>query len=402
VKLVRRIILALLPGLALSLTLAGAAGPAYAASGPVVYVDDTAANNGKIACPGAVMTNDLGTLTIVANETLYICPGSYKGQLLILGVNNVKVIGKGYPTIIPDSGDYVIIQVSIAQNVTIQGLVLDGGGFFTMSSQTGIGFDGASGLISGNYITRIRATTPSPTCSGGGGIKIDGTGAGSVKVLKNTVVDFQCYGIVVLRATNAIVQNNLVWGSATIGESNAGISGYDSPNMTIANNTIGSDWNPLMTGDSFTAIQLEETPAAKMVKNKINSVSDGLWVTARCQTVAANNPDNLLVTGNTFTAAQRGVFIQVEAQPAATCAPSSDLDVIKGNTFAYPLLSGSTPVRVSTYDNNLADTYAPDMSLSILSNKFYGTAAFYGDNAGPGITILANSGNKLIPPPDGS
>src|SRR5689334_6067440 len=83
------------------------------AAGAKLYIDDTAANNGGMACPGAVMTSDFTSVTIAANTTVYICPGNYEGVLSITE-DNVKVIGKGFPRLTPGSGESYLIQIDSA------------------------------------------------------------------------------------------------------------------------------------------------------------------------------------------------------------------------------------------------------------------------------------------------
>lgn len=401
-KLKRFMIAALFPAV-LSLALGGAM-PAAAATGTVLYIDDGAVPNGTAKCTSPTIQTDLSTLTVTSNETIYLCPGLYKGKLLMIGVSNVKVIGLGNPTIQAVGGpsNYAIVEAASSTNVTIQGLILDGNNAFT-SDQIGILFSSTSGTITGNTIMRIRETTPGTGCSGGEGIRIDGS-PGPLKIVKNTLVDYQCYGMMVLRASGALVQHNRLWSSAHIGDdTDTGIYAYDDTGLAISSNTISSDYNTSMITAGYAGIYLEDTPAAKVTTNTISGVLFGIRVRTYCTNGAASNPDHLTITSNKMTGFVRGVQLEVAALASPTCAGSSTGDTIKSNQFYNPTLGSATGVNVLSSDANGADSFTPsDNGLIISANKYYGLDALYGDNGGPGLTAPVQTGNKPLPPVTGS
>jgi parallel beta-helix repeat protein len=282
----------------------------------------------------------------------------------------------------------------------IQGLVLDGADLFSIDYPYGIYASESTGTINGNYIIRIRRYPISTTCSGGAGIRID-SAPGPVKIVGNTVHDFQCHGIVVYRATNPLIQRNRIWGTALIGQGNDGINVFDSINTTISSNSVSSDWTTEMTSQTFWGINVSDAPGTKIVGNKLSYVSSGVFLSAQCGAIVWGNPDNVQITGNKVTSAFYAILIQVEEFPGDSCTSTANNVTIKGNTLVYPRLVGWLPVRVNSIDHDAGDSELPSVAgLVMTGNKYTAGVDFY-TSSGSGIVVQTNTKNSPVPPPAG-
>lgn len=299
---------------------ASAAAPAKAAK--TIFIDDS---RDGVQCPGALDEANLyleSPFPVQSGQTITFCSGEYYGTLFIDGLTNVKVTGKadpilGMPRIIPakDPGSLGtvfpdLISITDSSNITVSGLILDGGfkgqtdtnwntAVHTMS---GIHVTNSSVTVSNNIISRIR---PSSTAPEGTSILADGDPASlkKLKILHNIISDFNWTAIKIDGAfyQPAITRNMLLFTRTPSSSGSTGISLTGMTSGTVSANAL-STIQTYLSGSGSLGIDLGKTQNMKVSANKIDGISTGIGV-GNTNGVMAHNT----ISGNTIVGADIGI-----------------------------------------------------------------------------------------------
>lgn len=244
-----------------------------------------------------------------SNDTIKVAPGTYQEQVVIgSGKDGIRLVGSGQnstnimaPALL--TGAHAVVEVSGAQNVTIQDFTIEGPASTGNSggSLYGIRIDGAgSATIMQNHVTKIEDT---PFDGVQEGIAIDVGRAsegqtGSAIISHNTIDNYQKGGIVVSNTgSSAEIDHNTVVGAGpTALLAQNGIQISSGAAAQVSQNTIsGNEYTP-QTGAS-TGILLFAPGAVTIDHNTLSNNDVGVY------SFGATGPDidHNKVTGSTFT-----------------------------------------------------------------------------------------------------
>jgi nitrous oxidase accessory protein NosD len=263
-------------------------------------------------------------------STITVCAGTYAETLVIDSKPGLKLIGKDMPRIIPPRYYYAgsLISVWDSSNVVIQGLIVDGNYAFQPGStnMTGIWFHDSSGTISQNIISHMRRSALD-TSPYGIGIRLSSnprTSLFTVKILSNTITDFQYAGISVSGNYKPIISRNLI---QTISGPNdpSGILLDELAGGTISGNVITNNYG-FEPGILNTGIKLVNTSNVKVTSNTITGSRTGVYLQGALLTAEANS-----ISGNQILDCGTGVLIDTSAGGRA------NNNSIKGNKMISTL-----------------------------------------------------------------
>jgi parallel beta-helix repeat protein len=258
-------------------------------------------------------------------NTILIDPGTYAEQVTIpstITTTNSLVINaantSNKPTVKPTStltGSMAIFDVNGAKGVTIENLVIDGGG--TSSAWFGVFVEGAgSATITLNTIQNVAATA-STGGDTGFGIRVGRSSrsgqlatTGTATITSNTITGYGKGGIDVANTgSSATVTSNTVTGaghkvSDNINQVQNGIEIDDGATGTVSNNTVSKNGSA-KTGFGSAGILLYQPGSSVTVSNNNLSSNDvGIWVfDAASPTVSNNSITSSTIYGIAFDSA---------------------------------------------------------------------------------------------------
>jgi parallel beta-helix repeat protein len=265
-------------------------------------------------------------------------------NLKLKGADQASIIT--LPTAFAGSQTTIIVEISGAQNVRIDGFTIEGPGNGTGSIGYGIEVDqGGSAIITNNHITHIR-DNPFSGDQNGVGIEVGRASTfqtGTATIDHNTIDDYQKGGIVVSNTgSSADIENNTVIGAG--------------PTALIAQN----------------GIQVSDGAAAEVSYNKISGNVYTL------QTVVSTgillfNPGAVTVDHNTVSKNDVGVY------SFGATSPNINHNEITRNTFNGIILDTTTGAQVK---------------YNLTNNNGFGDLT--GNPTGDGGIALFNSKNNTV------
>ncbi len=240
------------------------------------------------------------------NDTIKVDPGTYQEQVTI-NKDGIKLEGSGQDSTFIEApavltGFHAVVEVSGAQNVTLDGFTIEGPASTANSggSLYGIRIDGGgSATITRNHITKIEDT---PFDGVQEGIAIDVGRAsegqtGSATISDNTIDNYQKGGIVVSNAgSSAEIDHNVVVGAGpTPLIAQNGIEIADGATADVSHNDISGNVYTPQTAAS-TGILLYSPGTVTLDHNTLSNNDVGIY------SYGATGPDidHNQVTGSTF------------------------------------------------------------------------------------------------------
>lgn len=415
-------------GLVLALVMGGAASPAAASGGLVIYVNDTTANDPTPTfCPPTPYTTILAGLggigSATSNVTLTICPGTYavSGSTTFTGMTNLKMIGKGGPVVVAPIGfSGTLFLFDHVTNATVQGLTIDGQGQLGANANA-IEFHDTSGMIKQNTISSWHElygpTVPTAPAGVATGIMVhEYDFPANVTVQQNTLHDMQDFGIWAMepyaggKATivkNRVVMSPNITPIATLadGPAQAGIAlFYSAAGSSITGNQILSESDLYPAGSTHTrGIALYESSGTKVTGNTIRGVRYQITVESYCEFVGYANANGNTISGNKlYDVSWDGLLLTASTLYATACGtPHADLNMFTGNKVYTQMLVPSTiPYGTDILGSGTVTINGNQVKGNTFAGFVSPTYAIH--QFGTGITGLVSSPNKyLAAPPAG-
>lgn len=357
VKQYRRFITFALSALVAGLTLAANTLPAQAASRVTAVVDD------DLACPRAAFTNIQDAINFVGASagTITVCPGVYRGTFQVANANNLTITAKKgaviAPPVAPALFTGVLLTVQTSKNVTVQGFTFDGESRLqTFGDPNAIEYFDASGMVKSNSIVNWhRSNFAGPDLGPGGVIvgalhaihligmaplDINGHPANQVRVMNNTIVDYQEKAIHAEgRVAVAISGNKLSAGlpplppaanvfSIGITLEPLGDASVGTPAGSITGNTITGHGGP--QNDAIdSGILLKQTSGLNVSTNTLTHVVTGISFFTSC--VSSAGASNNTVKANKINESINGIEVTAIGGFPNVCDVHADHYVIMGN-----------------------------------------------------------------------
>ena len=260
--------------------------------------------------PGEFPTIQSAVLAANPGDTIKVDPGTYKEQVIIdtnsrgATLNNLKLEGSGQsstfiqlPPTAPPSQTTAILEISIAQKVTVNGFTIEGPGNTPFAS-IGYGVEvdhGGSAIITNNHITHIRDNPLSGDQNGVGilvGRQSQGT-TGSAMISHNIIDDYQKGGIVVDNTgSSAMIDHNTITGVGStplIAQNGIQISRGATANVTSNNVSQNLYAAASPTGDESTGILLFQPGAVMVAGNMLSHNDVGIYSLAASAPKIGNN-----------------------------------------------------------------------------------------------------------------
>jgi parallel beta-helix repeat protein len=368
--------------------------------------------------PGKTFSTIQAAVNAAANsstaDTIKIDPGTYAEQVTIpstITATNSLVITAASttnkPTVKPTAtltGTQAIIDVNGATGVTIQNLVIDGGG--TSSAWFGVFVEGGgSATVQSNTIRNVTATASTGEDTGFGirvgRSSLSGQSAttGTATITSNTITNYGKGGIDVANTgSSATITSNTVTGAGhKVGDNVAlvqnGIEIDDGATGKVSSNSVSKNGSA-QTGFGSAGILLFQPGKGVTVSNNSLSSNDvGIWVLDADSPTISNNS----ASGSTFY----GIALDSAGGSGVTGATVSNNSCGSnlGDGINVANTSGSTFSNNSTSSNsgNGFVLYANDTNNKITqtsskSNQGYGV--WVEDSTSSGNTFSQNTFTK--------
>jgi parallel beta-helix repeat protein len=289
---------------------------------PNILVDDD-----KVQCPTAAYTSIQAAVNAAkSGDIIRVCAGTYREQVVI--DKSLSVESDNGVIVIPSdvvansagssSGDAIaaIILVRNADNVNLQGLIVDGSGNgLTACGPTLIGilYQDASGAIAHNAVRHARLANDLQGCQSGLAIDVESSGSGqsNVTVADNSVDGYQKNGITADEpGTRVFVIDNAVTGlGPTTGAAQNGIQIGFGARGHVTNNVVADNiYSPCESASdcpsNATGILIYQSDAVRVERNTVGSNQVGIFVAANNGAIVGNTVfhsvalDGIAVVGN--------------------------------------------------------------------------------------------------------
>jgi hypothetical protein len=284
-----------------------------------------------------------------------------------------------------------IVYVTGANNVNLNGFVIDGGNLGDLNSRfVGIAFYNAGGTIRNNTIRGINESTPSSDQQGVGILVLNDDGAArSVTISGNEISDYQKTGIEALgNGLTASITDNTVTGSGTTPltaqngiEVGNGATGIISGNEVSANDFSGSSYSA--TG----ILEIGPSSGWNIENNYLHENQTNLYL---------HEGNNLEVTGNIIAGGNWGVVASSETTGGITATLSHN--TITANNVGVYIDDPNVILHQNNIMGNSTGVWFNDTKSSggtvDASQNYWGCAA--GAN-NPGCDVTAGNVNTATP-----
>jgi parallel beta-helix repeat protein len=342
-----------------------------------------------------------------SNDTIKVAPGTYQEQVVIgSGKDGIRLAGSGQNATIKApavlTGAHAVVQVSGAQNVTIQGFTIEGPASTSNSGGNlyGVRIDGGgSATVMHNHITKIH-NTPFNGVQEGIAIVVGQASAsqtGSAVISHNTIDNYQKGGIVVSNTgSSAAIEHNTIVGAgptALLAQNGIQISSGATAHVT-RNSISGNQYAPQTA--AATGILLFSPGAVTIDHNTLSNNDVGIYSIA----ATALDIDHNKVTASTFI----GILLDT-----TTGARVSDNTTDKAGDAGIALLnSTNNTIDHNESANNDGDGIFVDSASTgnvFDRNRLTGNGNFDAEDlstgsgtAGTGNTWTKNKGKTSSPP----
>jgi nitrous oxidase accessory protein NosD len=357
-------------------------------SQPAILVDDD-----KVQCPSAAYTTIQAAVNAAsAGDRIHVCPGTYPEQITINkpltidadnGVWVVPAAMTGNTTDIV-AGDSLAVAISVqnAENVNIDGLIVDGAnnGLTACAPRLiGILYQNASGRVTHNAVRNFNLGSAMNGCQSGNGIEVEtGTDGNSlVEISDNSVQNYQKNGITGNETgTEVDLDGNTVTGvGPTTGAAQNGVQvGYGAAGR-VRNNTITDNIYSACTATTCdtngAGILIYNSNGIDIENNSAGSNQVGIYVGGNQSRITGNSIFNSVVligvalmgdqnevTNNSITHSdQIGVYVQgnsnqihtnkiTDAQVGIYKVTGQTGNSLSGNTFFATMATVQDPAKL--------------------------------------------------------
>jgi parallel beta-helix repeat protein len=293
----------------LAAVLIGQPVPAQAGESPRLAGGNRIVDDDRQQCPTAGYTSIGAALAdATAGSTVTVCAGTYTEQLLVDSKPGLKLVGKDMPRIVAPSNTHgAVIEIRNSSNVTVQGFHVDGNFVFpTVASWwAGIAFNNSSGTISENFISHMRQRALYVSTQGVG-IEVFGSTATkplAVKILSNTITDFQHAGVSVTGNYMPTISRNLIQMHSNGQNAPTGIMMYSLPGGSISGNAIMHNYGLGIDNYSY-GIYGIDTSNVKIASNTITGSREGITLRGSVGAAGSNT-----ISGNKVIDAGYGISV---------------------------------------------------------------------------------------------
>ncbi len=341
----------------------------------------------KVQCPTAGYTTIQDAVNHASpGDIIRVCAGTYAEQVVIN--TSVHIRGDNGAIVMPAnvaanasdvfSGDPLaaIILVQNAENVNINGLIVDGSNNNISACSPdliGILYQNASGLVQHNAIRHLKLASTLAACQSGEAV-VAQTGSGqsaTVQISENSVEDYQKNGITGNEAgTQVTINKNVVTGAGpTNGAAQNGIQVGFGAQGRVSNNSVANNvWAPCVSVNNCSAnstgILIFQSDGVEVNGNSVGINQVGIAAEGQNERILSNTVFDspvlsgviLLGDGSTvsnnqiFHSDQDGVYIQGNSnQITGNNVTEASVGIFK--------VSGSTGNTLS--NNNIFATLIP-------------------------------------------
>ena len=184
---------------------------ATSAQAAKLVVDDD-----RVECPQAGFTtiqSAIDSLGSDATGTIMVCPGSYKESITVAVAHKLKLIGKRGAVIVPEfiPNNSTVISVQFSTDFTIRGFTIDGlgnDGTADNGAAVALEFVHSSGTIQNNTIQNWHTLDFATPANGLNAIHLINGDGEAVKVVNNTITQFQTTAILAEGASTLKISGN--------------------------------------------------------------------------------------------------------------------------------------------------------------------------------------------------
>jgi hypothetical protein len=317
--------------------------PALATS--KIVVDDD-----RVQCPQAGFTtiqSAIDSLGANPTGTITVCAGSYKESITIALATKLKLIGKPGAVIIPEfiPNNSTVVSIQFSTDFTMRGFTIDGlgnDGTADNGDAVALEFFHSSGTIQDNTIRNWHTLNFATTANGLNAIHLINGQGESVKVLNNTITQFQTTAILAEGLSTLKIAKNDITTTSTPANTATGIAiratGSGSPVGTVTGNSLTSDSFP--GGFGSIGIRVDETGHFIVAHNTLSHWDFGMYLPSFC--TVTPHADSNRITDNTI----KDVSIGIEVESfGVSCDAFADNDRISSNKITNTVL-GDTGIFI--------------------------------------------------------
>jgi len=328
--------------LILATALTSIATPARAAK---LVVDDD-----RVECPQAGFTtiqSAIDSLGSDATGTIMVCPGSYRESITVAVAHKLKLTGKRGAVIVPEfiPNNSTVISVQFSTDFTIRGFTIDGlgnDGTADNGAAVALEFVHSSGTIQNDTIQNWHTLDFATPANGLNAIHLINGDGESVKVVNNTITQFQTTAILAEGASTLKISGNDITTPSTPANTATGIfvrsTASGPPSGSITSNTLTSDSFP--GGASSIGIRVEESGNFLISHNRLTHWDFGMYLPSFC--TFSPHADDDRISGNTIK--ETSIGLEVESF-GFSCDSFADGYRITGNTITNSV-AGDTGIFI--------------------------------------------------------
>ena len=317
----------------------------------------------------------------VAN-TILIDPGTYNEQVTIpstITTTNSLVINaantSNKPTVKPTAtltGSNAIFDVSGAKGVTIENLVIDGGG--TSSAWFGVFVEGGgSATITSNTIQNVAGTASTGTDTGFG-----------VRVGRSSLS-----GQPATTGTATVTSNNITgYGKGGIDVANTGSSGTVTSNtVTGAGHKVSDNINQVQNG-----IEIDDGATGTVSYNNVSKNGSAKTGFGSAGILLFQPGSSVTVSNNNLTSNDVGIWVFDAASPTVSN------NTISGSTIfglAFDSAGGSGVTGATVSNNNSSNNLGEGIDVANTSGSTFSNNTI-GSNGQSGFVLSNNTTNNTV------
>src|SRR5262249_51326580 len=273
--------------------------------------------------------------------------GSYKESITVALANKLKLIGKKGAVIIPEfiPNDSTVVSIQFSTDVTMRGFTIDGlgnDGTADNGNAVALEFFHSSGTIEDNTIQNWHTLDYATAADGLNAIHLVNGDGESVKVIDNTITQFQTPAILADGLSTLKISRNDITTPSTPANTATGIFvrsiGSGAPSGSITSNNLTSDSFP--EGFGSIGVRIEESGGFNISHNNLTHWDFGMYLPSFC--TFTPHADNDTIIGNTVK--ESSIGIEVESF-GVTCDSFADNYRITGNRVTNSVL-GDTGIFI--------------------------------------------------------